>query len=149
MKSCVRIQKELKTPAVMFLELFFAIAFYYIVYRETSPMISIQEHLRQFLQTVSPSKMLPITLITLCLDALFGHFKRCAYKPSPRCQSKSYIAPPKGVLAIRCIFSLVDMITNTKFSNCPNVFKAAVVQQYNMNKKQQNTFQGDSPFTIP
>ena len=26
------------------------------------------------------------------------------------------------VLAIRRIFSLVDMITNTKFSNCPNVF---------------------------
>ena len=28
----------------------------------------------------------------------------------------------KGVLAIRPIFSLVDMITNTKFSHCPNVF---------------------------
>ena len=26
----------------------------------------------------------------------------------------------KAVLAIRRIFSLVDMITNTKFSNCPN-----------------------------
>ena len=29
----------------------------------------------------------------------------------------------KGALAIRRIFSLVDMITKTKFSNCPNVFK--------------------------
>ena len=29
----------------------------------------------------------------------------------------------KELLAIRCIFSLVVMITNTKFSNCPNVFK--------------------------
>ena len=29
----------------------------------------------------------------------------------------------KGVLAIRRVFSLVDMITNTKLSNCPNVFK--------------------------
>ena len=29
----------------------------------------------------------------------------------------------KEVLAIRRIFSLVEMITNTKFSNCPNVFK--------------------------
>ena len=29
----------------------------------------------------------------------------------------------KELLAIRRIFSLVDMITNTKFSNCPNVFK--------------------------
>ena len=32
-------------------------------------------------------------------------------------------------LAIRRIFSLVDMITNTKFSNCPNVFKIGVVWQ--------------------
>ena len=30
---------------------------------------------------------------------------------------------PKGVLAIKRIFSLVDMITNTKYSNCPNDFK--------------------------
>ena len=33
------------------------------------------------------------------------------------------------LLAIRRIFSLVDMITNTKFSNCPNVFKNCVVWQ--------------------
>ena len=33
------------------------------------------------------------------------------------------------VLAIRRIFSLVDMITNTKFSNCPNIFKIGVVRQ--------------------
>ena len=32
-------------------------------------------------------------------------------------------APGKGALAIRRIFSLVDMITKPKFSNCPNVFK--------------------------
>ena len=29
----------------------------------------------------------------------------------------------KGALAIRRIFSLDDMITKPKFSNCPNVFK--------------------------
>ena len=29
----------------------------------------------------------------------------------------------EGALAIRRIFSLVDMITKPKFSNCPNVFK--------------------------
>ena len=29
----------------------------------------------------------------------------------------------KGDLAIRRIFSLVDMITKPKFSNCPNIFK--------------------------
>ena len=55
----------------------------------------------------------------------------------------------REVLAIRHRFSLVDIITNIKFSNCPNVFKIGVVQQYNMHSKQQNTFQNDSPFTIP
>ena len=35
----------------------------------------------------------------------------------------------KGVLAIRCILSLVDMNINTKLSNCRNVFKISVVQQ--------------------
>ena len=29
----------------------------------------------------------------------------------------------------KAYISLVDMITNTKFSNCPNVFKSGVVQQ--------------------
>ena len=29
----------------------------------------------------------------------------------------------KGALAIRRIFSLVDMIKKRQFSNCPNVFK--------------------------
>ena len=55
----------------------------------------------------------------------------------------------KEHLAIRRIFSLVDMITNTKFSNCPNVFEIGVVWQQNMHRRQQNTFQSDSPFTIP
>ena len=31
--------------------------------------------------------------------------------------------PLKELIAIRRIFSLIDMITNTKFSNCPNVLK--------------------------
>ena len=35
----------------------------------------------------------------------------------------------KELLAIRRIFSLVGMITNTNFSNCPNVFKIGVVWQ--------------------
>ena len=39
----------------------------------------------------------------------------------------SYITPrgtlsDKELLAIRRIFSLVGMVTNTNFSNCPNVF---------------------------
>ena len=29
----------------------------------------------------------------------------------------------QGALAIRRVFSLVDMITKPKFSNCPNIFK--------------------------
>ena len=35
----------------------------------------------------------------------------------------------KEHLAIRRTFSLVDMITNTKFSNWPNVFEIGVVLQ--------------------
>ena len=34
----------------------------------------------------------------------------------------------KGVLAIRRIFSLVDMITKPKFSNCPNIFKIGLLR---------------------
>ena len=36
---------------------------------------------------------------------------------------KSSLATTKGALEIRRIFSLVDLITKPKFSNCPNVFK--------------------------
>ena len=36
--------------------------------------------------------------------------------------------------------ALVDMITNTIFSNCPRVFKIGVVRQLNMHCKHQNTF---------
>ena len=35
----------------------------------------------------------------------------------------------KEALAIRCVFSLVDMITNTKFSNCTLVFIIGAVRQ--------------------
>ena len=35
----------------------------------------------------------------------------------------------KELLAIRRIFSLVNMINNIKFSNCPNVFEIGVVWQ--------------------
>ena len=55
----------------------------------------------------------------------------------------------KEALAIRRIFFLVDMITITKFSNCSNIFKFGVVQQLYMHSKQQNTFQSETPFTIP
>ena len=54
----------------------------------------------------------------------------------------------KGVLAIRRIFSLVDIITHQIF-NCPNVFKIGGVQQEFMHSKHQNTFQSDSSFTKP
>ena len=47
----------------------------------------------------------------------------------------------KEALAIRRVFSLVDMITNTKFSNCILVFKIGAVRLQNMQSKHQNTFQ--------
>ena len=49
----------------------------------------------------------------------------------------------KEALAIRRVFSLVDMITNTKFSNCTLVFKIGAVRQQNMQSKHQNTFQSN------
>ena len=44
-------------------------------------------------------------------------------------QNITSVRERKELLAIRRIFSQVEMITNTKFSNCPNVFKIGVVQQ--------------------
>ena len=85
------------TPAVMFLGLFSRDN---VLLRHLSkkliPMKSIQEHLRQLLQTVPTSKMLQVPL---CMDALFEHFKQSANKPSSRCLSKSYIAPPQFNIA--------------------------------------------------
>ena len=46
----------------------------------------------------------------------------------------------KEALAIRRVFSLVDMITNTKFSNCTLVFKIGAVRQQNMQCKHQIRF---------
>ena len=46
-------------------------------------------------------------------------------------------------LAIRRVFSLVDMITNTKFSNCTLAFKIGAVRQQNIQSKRQNTFQSN------
>ena len=39
------------------------------------------------------------------------------------------MATYEGVLAIRHVFCLVDIITNTKFSDCPNVLKIGADQQ--------------------
>ena len=49
--------------------------------------------------------------------------------PDKKISGKRQWIDVKEVLAIRRIFSLVDMITNTIFSNCPNVFKIGVVWQ--------------------
>ena len=54
-----------------------------------------------------------------------------------------YISRLEEALAIRRVFSLVDMITNTKFSNCTPVFKIGAVWQQNMQSKHQNTFQSN------
>ena len=49
----------------------------------------------------------------------------------------------KEALAIRRVFSLVDMITNTKFSNCTLVFTIGAVWQQNLQNKHQNAFQSN------
>ena len=41
----------------------------------------------------------------------------------------AFVIGSKEHLAIRRTFSIVDMITNTKFSNCPDVFEIDVVWQ--------------------
>ena len=76
----------------MFLDLFSGDNFFtgsFIEY--LFPMKSIQEHLRQLLQTVPTSNMLQSPL---CIVALYEHSKQSANKPSPRCQSKRHIALP-------------------------------------------------------
>ena len=50
---------------------------------------------------------------------------------------------PEEARAIRREFFLVDMITNTKLSNCTLVFKIGAVWQQNMQSKHQNTFQSN------
>ena len=55
-------------------------------------------------------------------------YKNCSDE-NPRLTLTILYGHVKGVLAIRRIFSLVHMITNTKFSNCLNVFKIGVVWQ--------------------
>ena len=52
----------------------------------------------------------------------------CAYA-SEHMLNKDLTEADKELLAIRRIFSLVDMMKNIKFSNFPNVFKIGVVQQ--------------------
>ena len=39
------------------------------------------------------------------------------------------LATYEGVLAIRHVFCLVGIITNTKFLDCPNLLKIGAVQQ--------------------
>ena len=57
--------------------------------------------------------------------------------------NKKTVFRAKEALAIRCVFSLVGMIRNTKFSNCTLVFKIGAIQQQNMQSKHQNTFQSN------
>ena len=50
-------------------------------------------------------------------------YDKCIYKQICLSLAWQGLTDHKGVLAIRRIFSLVDMITKPKFSNCPNIFK--------------------------
>ena len=61
------------TPAVKFLELFFAIASYCVVFQTSFPMNTIQEHFCQLLEMVPTSKMLQVPS---SIDALFEHFQQ-------------------------------------------------------------------------
>ena len=56
---------------------------------------------------------------------------------------KAFLSPFEEALAIRRVFSLVDMITNIKFSNCTLVFKIGAVRPQNMPSKHQNAFQSN------
>ena len=56
---------------------------------------------------------------------------------------KSFFIVMKEALAIRRVFSLVNMITNTKFSNSTLVLKIGAVPQQDMQSKHQNTFQSN------
>ena len=49
--------------------------------------------------------------------------------------------PTEEAIAISRVFYLVDMITNTKFSNCTLDFKIGEVRQLIMQRKHQKTFQ--------
>ena len=67
--------------------------------------------------TKKQTENIPRSCSYLLLKTLFYFISQCTsvpYLESGLC---------KGALAIRRIFSLVDMITKPKFSNCPNVFK--------------------------
>ena len=82
----------------MFLELFFRNSFFL---HHLSNNFSDDKYSGTPLPTSPNSKTIQDVAITqLCLDALFGHFKQSANKPSLRCQSKSYIAPPKSITKV-------------------------------------------------
>ena len=51
--------------------------------------------------------------------------------PSASSQGSGYDTEQEA-LAISRVFSLVDAITNTKFSNCTHIFEIGAVRQQNM-----------------
>ena len=64
--------------------------------------------------------------LSLCCLRFTRHKLRKAFS---KFYIRYYDLISKEVLAIMRIFSLVDMITNAKFSKFPNVFKIGIVQQ--------------------
>ena len=65
---------------------------------------------------IDPGKIVGVVFTRYLVPICFG--RNCS---SSNCE--------KCVLAIRRIFFLVGMITNTKFSHCPNDFKIGGVRQ--------------------
>ena len=89
---CNKIDKPLNSSCIV-LELLFT---------ETSP--DDKEHLRQLLQTVSPSKMLAIPL---CLDALFGHFKQAQINQVQDASQKVTLHRPNSITKADGLFKYI------------------------------------------
>ena len=65
------------------------------------------------------------------------------YERDYTCNATAQISKEAQRVAIRRVFSLVDMITNTKFSNCTLGFKIGAVRQQNMQSNHQNAFKSN------
>ena len=75
-------------------------------------MKSIQEHLRQLLQTVPAFKMLQVPL---CLDALFEHLRQSANKPIQDVSQKVTLHLPNSIT--KGMDGLFKYIMHNKLSN--------------------------------
>ena len=85
--------------------------------------------------------------ITIFKNFSLGGISSDIHSEITLCALLAHHRKTKEALALRRAFSLVGMITNTKFSNCTLVFKIGGVRQQNMQNKHQNTFQSNLSLT--